>query len=385
MSQAQQPATQRKNLFAKARTEEASGAGKNKMENFPIEVVAYEGDSVKGVRLDNNEEVTVVLRDLPEKDVASKFSRPDVASFAAKRSKNATEVGGTLMVEGAFKQENGTFSARWLKVLSHFAGEAYTIPSSLVNLSVRSRADGKQFGVVDIIPTKKWIDSDYEAVGMQPPTLINDRKQLISVMRDTLASTGRLGVRIAALEDGVESLDAICVFAKTSADKKSYEVDEAIERFEKSYDAEQLDALFAGGRVEVIPMRSVFVGPMAFEAMEKEKAAGPNNGAINHFAGDEKDVIYAEAVVTLRAREDKSQYVTAVTKIGPIQATNVGDALAFVATENIEPNQAAAFVASGDTVDYTGGEPGEPGDQSAPAAQQEAASEARPAVRRRNV
>lgn len=113
-------------------------------ENFALQVVGYGQDSkgrdaIKGIRLDTKEEMTVVLR--PYKGVL-KAPRADVKDFVAEEGeitkklkklpddemrkyvlqsiKAKTEPGGTILVQRAYREEDGTINAGWLKSASKY-------------------------------------------------------------------------------------------------------------------------------------------------------------------------------------------------------------------------------------------------------------------------
>lgn len=95
---------------AKAKTSTSN----NTSETMAVQVESYDvsGDVhyVIGRRMDTNEPVKVFLRDLDHDD-----NRRAVKDYAAKKGMCATLPGGAIRFEGAYKTEDGTYSARWMK------------------------------------------------------------------------------------------------------------------------------------------------------------------------------------------------------------------------------------------------------------------------------
>lgn len=370
---------QRKNLL-KTGQEENQNQKKGRTESFAINVTAYDLEKgiVAGERLDTGEAVHVKLREITNN---GKFKRPEVSSFADQKSKTFTDVGGTLLVEGAFKasESDGTseYSARWLTSLSHRSGEAYTFPHSLVSLKV-VETPAKKFGVVTIVPTEKWTESDYEVAGIEPPATATSIDELRPLIQKALESSGKVGL-CCHLDDGGEKIvDAIGLFAKPKAENKgSFDAEDAMKHFDGNL-SKNIEKMFAaGGSVRVVQVCEKFVGPLALEGMEKDAASGPKNGAINQL----RDGKFANGIVTVRPHKydnpDEGLYVTHVVVTSPTRG--MGDE-AFIAATYPEYVSLAAQSANNDepTVSYDA-------DHSADASAEPAApaDEASSALRRR--
>lgn len=87
--------------------------------NLPVKCSGYEGDVLVGIRLDTEEEVRIKLKTI-EQNPNSKFKRIEIKEFADPKNKKHHAAPGkaVFVAENCYLDKDGTYSSRWLKVIS---------------------------------------------------------------------------------------------------------------------------------------------------------------------------------------------------------------------------------------------------------------------------
>ncbi|MCZ8255026.1 MAG: hypothetical protein O9327_05100 [Polaromonas sp.] len=259
-------------------------------ENFPFRVTGYDTTkkphSVTGVRIDNGDEVKVVLRDIRDLNITYQGSnvRAEIADFAAPRAHNqhpGTEVGGILLAQEAFKQADGSFAARWIQSLSHRADEAHVFVA-LAHVSelrtAKPKGDGtppKKFSMMTFLHDGAFGDgvgqAALDALSITPPMQVGTGKDLGDITKELLADGLGVGVRLSS----DQGFDAIYV---SRGKDETEEV--AVGRMMESVKG-LLPAIESGDiKCEIIPYGNVFSGPKTTDIMAKNKVV---QGRLNNF------------------------------------------------------------------------------------------------------
>lgn len=86
--------------------------------NLPIQVVSYEGDVVTGLNVLTHETVKVSLLD--DKGAATRSNpRTSIQDRADPASNRHVAPGGLMVIERAYKQDDGTYKGFWTQAISH--------------------------------------------------------------------------------------------------------------------------------------------------------------------------------------------------------------------------------------------------------------------------
>ena len=270
---------ERKPLFAKKTTSAA------RAETFAMRVESYDTSVqpkvVKGVRIDNDEPVTVYLRDV-EYNSSGRFKRSEIADFAAPRKDRqhpGTAAGGTLLIQEAMPQANGTFGARWIQSLSHTEGEAEVFVACVHVTPVKKGANGKDYALMTVLHDGEFGHLTQEmgiALKLTPPFKVDSLEELKEAVTTLLDDSVGVGVRVS---NGDNNFDALYV-----SKKKDMTVKQAVDAFMASI-AEMAEAIESGALTcEVIPYGNVWAGPATTEIMTKNKVVQSRLARFNEQA-----------------------------------------------------------------------------------------------------
>ena len=270
---------ERKPLFAKKSTSAA------RAETFAMRVESYDTSGhpkvVKGVRIDNDEPVTVYLRDV-EYNSSGRFKRSEIDDFAAPRKDRqhpGTAAGGTLLIQEAMPQSNGTFGARWIQSLSHTEGEAEVFVACIHVTPVKKGVNGKDYALMTVLHDGDFGHITQEmgiALKLTPPFRVDSLEELKEAVTTLLDDSVGVGVRVSNADN---NFDALYV-----SKKKDMTVKQAVDAFMASI-AEMGDAIESGELTcEVIPYGNVWAGPATTEIMTKNKVVQSRLARFNEQA-----------------------------------------------------------------------------------------------------
>lgn len=297
---------ERKTLFNKR-----GGNVRNRPETFAITVEGYDTTAkpavVHGKRLDTGEPATVWLRNV---DFAStgNYKRPEIADFAAPRKTNqhpGTAIGGTLLVQEAFKNDDGLYAARWIQSLSHTPGEAEVFMATTHVTPVRhgKKTQEHPHGVPYALMTV-LMDGDFRHLSQEmadklkltPPFAVDSVADLRSTITEMLKEELGVGVRVS----NADGMDAMYVGVK-----RGVPVEQSVEAFMKDVEpiAEAIDA--GEAKCEIIPFTNVFAGPATVDIMGKNKVAQSRVQQFNGEGSDERGrtfpvSVFRPAIVAVR-------------------------------------------------------------------------------------
>ena len=203
---------ERKSLFARR------GGNVTRPETFAIKVEGYdtsgnqiERHKVHGVRIDTGEPVAVTLRKVDYKR-RGRNTRSEIATFAEPRKDRqhpGTTIGGTLLVQEAFKQPDGTFAARWIQSLSHTPDEAEVFMATVHVAPVKNGVktdefpDGRPYSLMTVLHDGNFSHLSQEMVdilGITPPVKVLNtdelREELLACLDFGLVCNGNEQLRI---------------------------------------------------------------------------------------------------------------------------------------------------------------------------------------------
>lgn len=248
-------------------------------ETFAIRVEGYNTSGakstehrVRGERLDTGEMVEVSLRKV-DYNQTGRFKRSEVADFAAPRKDRqhpGTAAGGMLLVQEAFKQDDGSFAARWMQSLSHTEGEAEVFMATIHVGPVKYGAtktdefpQGRPYSLMTVLHDGDFrhLSQDMADVLMlTPPFKVDSVDELREAVTDLLNDGLGVGVRVS----NPDGFDAMYV-----GRKRDVTVEEAVGAFLK--DVEPIaEAINDGEAVcEVVPYGNVWAGPATVDIMQK--------------------------------------------------------------------------------------------------------------------
>lgn len=270
---------ERKPLFAKKSSSAA------RAETFAMRVDSYDITAqprvVKGVRVDNDEEVVVYLRDV-EYNSSGRFKRSEISDFAAARKDRqhpGTAPGGTLLIQEAMPQANGTYGARWIQSLSHSEGEAEVFIACVHVTPVKKGANGKDYALMTILHDGEFgrLTQDMgDALKLTPPFKVDSLDELKDAVTMLLNDGIGVGVRVSTVE---KNFDAMYV-----AKKKDQTVPQAVDTFMANV-ADLGESIGDGSMIcEVIPYSNVWAGPATTEIMVKNKVVQSRLARFNEQA-----------------------------------------------------------------------------------------------------
>lgn len=333
---------ERKPLFAK------KSASVTRPQTFAIRVESYDTQVkpavVKGVRIDNDEPVTVYLREV-DYNRAGRFKRSEIADFAAPRRDRqhpGTSPGGVLLIQEAVPQPNGTFGARWIQSLSHTDGEAEVFVATVHVTPVKRGAGGKDYALMTILH-----DADFsrlsqemgEALKLTPPFKVESVGELKDAVASLLEDRIGVGIRVS----NAEGFDALYV-----SRKKDVTTAQAVDNFMASI-AELAPAIDSGDLTcEVIPYGNVWAGPATTEIMVKNKVVQSRLARFNEQGTDRQGnsypvSVFRPAIVAARmTREDeKGQRAVYFSHFEPLYhrqpIPGLVNAIAYAQTEHLAP------------------------------------------------
>ncbi len=247
------------------------------------------------VQVQGTEEVRKVHLDMSEKTIASLnlkegLKRPDIDAYA-NRGKSKTEIGGTLLFEGAAPEADGSWKARWISsaVYAPNTGAAVTYPEARVGALIES-TNGKPYRTVDVLAP-------------EGAKRIANRVELDAALRDAVATHGNAFIRAANVETGKTK-----VITLSGGDTES-PLDTRMLRV-TSKDGYQewaaaLEHISDKDVVEVVPMKRImFGGDTASKGSLDDKFTQTGPQGARYSKG------FTEIMVITQARDDGSEFVT---------------------------------------------------------------------------
>jgi hypothetical protein len=284
-------------------------------ETFAIRVEDYDTSGakstehrVRGERLDTGEMVEVTLRKV-DYNQTGRFKRSEIADFAAPRKDRqhpGTAAGGTLLVQEAFKQQDGSFAARWMQSLSHTEGEAEVFmatihvgPVKYGTTKTEEFPQGRPYSLMTVLHDGDFrhLSQDMaDVLKLTPPFKVDSVDELREAVSDLLNDGLGVGVRVS----NPDGFDAMYV-----GRKKDVSVEEAVNTFLK--DVEPIaEAINAGEAVcEVVPYGNVWAGPATVDIMQKNSVVSSRLRQFNGENTDDKGRthpvnVYRPAIVAAR-------------------------------------------------------------------------------------
>ncbi|MEG1971196.1 MAG: hypothetical protein RR101_13885 [Burkholderiaceae bacterium] len=245
-------------------------------ENFLLEVTGYDTKAnppcVFGKRLDTGEETRVTLRKLKAAEAEKRTNSIEKLSGPVKpgMTTTGTGVGGTLMVEQAFAQPDGSYTARWLTAMTHSPEEGVVLDVvAHVSPVKTNEATGKAWSRVNLVQNaslQNLPDAYREQLKIVDPFVVEDENDLQAGLEELLEYGVGAGVR---LRMG-SSFDA--VYVSQARDRSPQE---SVAQFMGTYITDSIRQGIADGScvVEVIPYSTVFVGKKFRENLEKAEPA----------------------------------------------------------------------------------------------------------------
>lgn len=273
-------------------------------ETFAIRVDGYDtsgvqtSHKVRGTRLDNGEQVEVTLRSVDYKQ-NGRFKRSEISDFAAPRKDKqhpGTAEGGTLLVQEAFKQGDGTYASRWIQSLSHTAGEAHVFMATVHVGPVKFGAktndfpQGRPYSLMTILHDGDFSQLSPEmadALKLTPPFKVDSVEELREAVTDLMTDGLGVGVRVS----NADGFDAMYV-----GKKKDLSPADAAAAFLK--DVEPIAEAINSGEAlcEVIPYGNMWAGPTTVEIMQKNQVVISRLRQFNVETTDEKGRTYPVSV-----------------------------------------------------------------------------------------
>lgn len=352
--------------------------GGNRPETFAMVVEGYDLKAVPpvaiGKRLDNEQVVRVSLREVTYNQ-RGRYARSEIADFASPRktpNHPGTEPGGTLLIQEAFRQRDGSFAARWIQSLSHTAGEAEVFTTTIHVGPVRygktktaTHPNGKPFAVMTMLHDgdfRNLSDDVYELMDITPPFKVDSVAQLEEAAAHLVESDIGVGVRVSN-ESG---FDAMFVSRMSRGGETS--VADAVASFMKEIEpvAAQIDS--GALKCEVVPYGNIFGGPATVEIMLDNPVV---QGRLKQFNAVDSDArgrtypraMYREAIVAVRAtgsQDDRGVFFTHFEPLWTRQpVVGLTGAIAYAKTKLLAPEPPKpetvadpAISAAGDTASF---------------------------------
>lgn len=246
-------------------------------ETFAMKVESYDTSRqphvVRGKRLDTGAEATVFLRQV-EYTQNGRFARSEITDFAAPRKDRqhpGTAIGGTLLVQDALLQGDGTFGARWIQSLSHTEGEAEVLHATIhvtpvkYGKKTRQYPEGRPYAVMTMLH-----DGDFQHLSKEmqdtlkliPPFQVENVEELKTAVSELLDDDIGVGVRVSN-PDGFD--------AQYVSKKQGMTTEQAVNAFMGNI-AEMADKIDSGELTcEVVPYGNVWAGPATTDIMAKSK------------------------------------------------------------------------------------------------------------------
>lgn len=259
----------RGSIFVKSQS--SSG---NRPETFAIRVTGYNTqktpNTVTGFRLDNDEEVSVFLREIEQKS-NGRHKRSEISDFAAPRKDRqhpGTALGGTLLATEAFQSEKGVFGARWIQSLSHAPGEAevFIVNAHVSPVKYSKGSSPKPYSLMTYLHDGNFPAVSEEmanALRLVDPFTVDNTEQLKEAISQMLQDDIGVGIRLSSAEAG---FDALYV-----RHNKENAIDTSIDAFFSSKLSAEIEEMINKGELkcEIIPYSNLFGGPSTVKSMEE--------------------------------------------------------------------------------------------------------------------
>lgn len=331
----------RKSLFSKPKQSYMPRA-----ETFAITVDGYDTkrvpNVVMGTRIDSQEKVIVSLREIEQ---TGRFKRSEISTFAAPRKDRnhpGTAIGGTLLIQEAIPQEDGTFAARWIQSLSHTPGEAEVFVATAHVTPLRRGAGDKQYSIMTILHDGNFGNISQEAaeaLKLTPPFRVSNTQELEESVLSLIEENVGVGVRVS----NAESFDAMYVTRQKGATpvQSTAAFMANIKDIAPAIDSGEL-------KCEVIPYGNIFAGPATVAVMAENSVAQSRLDRFNIETAAESGKIYTTSIyhptivaVRLTQPDDNGNRAVLFTHFEPIKTrqpiATLTNALAHAQTEWLAP------------------------------------------------
>lgn len=288
-------------MFDKMAKRAAVTESKPQIQRFFGVVQAYDTASTPKsvtVLVQGTNEVRKVHLDTSEKTIASLnlkegFTRPDVDAFE-KRGKSKTDIGGTLLIEGALPEADGSWKARWISsaVYSPNSGNAVTFQEARVSALIES-GNGKPYRTVD-------------ALVPEGARRVTNLVELDAAIRDAVAVHGNAFIRATNTETGkvkVLTLSGGAMDAPLETRMLRVTGKQGYQEF-----ASAIDHCSANDVVEVVPMKRIMFGD---DSATKKRLDDTFTNVGREGARFSKG--FTELMVITQTRDDGSEFVTGAT------------------------------------------------------------------------
>ena len=291
---------------------EASITGQISTINLAIRVLAYEdGKYVIGTRVDTNEQVKVFLRDVKQN---SSYDRITVETLSAQHGKYTVTAGdenSIVLFESAYQEEDGTWNARWIKVLSNkkWPSRVLSLPASVQIVPYQD----KKFLSVDVI--KKIIRVEDKSIENIKRVVIEGLKPKMIKMTPVVA------VR---LTDSIGDSITGMFYAKKEVVNENKQVMQPHQYIDELWNKERFQKIISNASNTEIYVDVIYITQMNFGADTNEKIVG-NKFEVekikNEYLSEDNEKLYKKTILTLRERDDGSLFLTLAE---PVQNGNKG-------------------------------------------------------------
>lgn len=194
----------------------------------------------------------VIFRDYKQKE-GSKYSRPEQQDIVAK-SKN-----GIVRFESCFDNDDGTISSRWAKPLTNRKGDN-TVVQALASIYYgKTKSDIHYVRVTVVFPEKKAVATNLE--------------DFIAVYMKLMESTGgsQNAIYINLIEDNGDKLSIFHQGRRENIDGNyvMLNAEQNLNQFKETDQYKSIESLLNSGKIraEIIPARTLYVGPEAKNSM----------------------------------------------------------------------------------------------------------------------
>lgn len=359
------------NIRKAAATATRAGSGNSEQISFPFEVKSYdlEHGVIKGVRLDTGDDVSVRMRE----DAFSsgrEYKRPEVKDFASdpRKSKVATDVGGTLRADRCYQEPDGTWNAGWIAVMSHTKDEARIL------VGVASLENPAPFvrGGEDAIRARIMVSDS--------ALLAEDRSSMSGAIAEILGEDtpyNAAALRIVDQDGDADAIEVRAHWEKQEGAPSIKDGDKAAANFlATAVGAAIADVVENGASVEVIPMLVLTAGKSTFANMKKGIESGRSHNEA-YKMGD--GIGWQDSVIAIRSYESSgSLYFTEVAPVGRKHlAKDFRDAVLSLNTPHSQPLNVSKHE-SGPADDLPDGGQFEVAEPTAPAAEEKAPEKEKP-------
>lgn len=294
--------------------------------NLPVKCISYEGDVLVGLRLDTEEEVRIKLKAI-EQNPNSKFKRIEIKEFSDPKNKKHHAIPGkaVFVAENCYQDKDGTFSSRWLKVISSDPQQTavHVMNASLISIKKKDKDDN----INEIIfaktafPEKAKIVNSVEELSNTLSGMLNPRH---------IGSNPIAYVRIKDTDSGEVEFIEVSPLRTEREDgngKKCVEGSVSAEAFMSSTESQMIRDLLSEASdkvsVDVIPAAIIYPG-----SSTKENMVGnhPNAKKIleesfyikkaeEDTAGTRPEIGYLKCIIATRKHADGTSYFTFIKPI----------------------------------------------------------------------